>query len=430
MSATPNRRAFLSRSAGLSAAWASWSCSSIERAKEASSAVEGRSAGEIATDEDFWSEIARCFTVDRSILNLNNGGVAPAPGFVQEALKRSLDDAHRAPSRVMWQQQEPAKERVRRRLAGVAGVDPETVAITRNASEGLETALLGLHLERGDEVLTTDLDYPRMQWALDQRARREGILVRRIEPPIHVDRPTQLLRWFEEALQERTKAVLFCHMVNRNGQIYPARELCALLRERGIVSIVDGAHAFAQLEFEVGELDCDVYASSLHKWLSAPFGTGLLHVRRERIASIWPLLAAPAEMDDDIRKFEHIGTHPVGLPLSVAPAVEFHEAVGAARKRARLQHLKQSWAERFTGRDRVRFHTSLNAESSCALATVEVEGVDPRELAERLWERERIVVAAIVHPRFVGIRVTPHVYTRPADLDLFCEAFDAELRGL
>ncbi len=384
--------------------------------------------GEVATDEDFWAEVARAFTVDRSLVNLNNGGVSPSPAWVQAAMKRHLDYSNEAPPYTMWRILEPQREGVRERMAREWGVDSEEVAFTRNASESLQTMQLGYDLGPGDEVLTTTQDYPRMITTFKQRERREGIVLRQIRIPVPAEDPAEVVRRFEEAITPRTRLILMCHMINLTGQILPVRDVVRMARRHDVPVIVDGAHALAHFDFTIAELECDNYSTSLHKWLFAPHGTGLLWVRREKIPEIWPLMAAPETMDDDIRKFEEIGTHPAANYLAIAEALTFHQGIGSARKEARLIHLRDYWARRLLEHDRVRLHTSLEPGFACGIATVEVEGVDPGELNGWLWRQHRILATPIGHDEFQGIRVSPSVYTTLEELDRFVEAVEHVLR--
>ncbi|HED65396.1 MAG TPA: aminotransferase class V-fold PLP-dependent enzyme [Planctomycetes bacterium] len=379
-------------------------------------------------DADFWSEIARAFTVDRSIVNLNNGGVSPAPAFVQEAMKRYLDFSNGAPPHTMWRVLEPERETVRQRLARFAGVDAEEIALTRNASEGLQICQFGFDLEPGDEVLATNQDYPRMINTFKQRERREGIRLVQFSIPTPCEDPEEIVRLYEEHITDRTRLILISHVVFLTGQILPVKEVCALGQRRGIPVIVDGAHAFAHVDFRIGDLDCDYYATSLHKWLAAPHGTGLLFVRRDRIPSLWPLMAAPEERKDDIRKFEEIGTHPAANTLGASEALTFHEGIGSTRKFDRLVELRNFWAHRLLENDRVRLHTSLDPRFSGAIANMEIEGVDSTALYSWLWREHRILVTVIRHEEFQGIRVSPSVYTTFEELERFCDAIEFVLR--
>ncbi|CAN5638369.1 aminotransferase class V-fold PLP-dependent enzyme [soil metagenome] len=380
--------------------------------------------GEIARNEDFWVELARAFTVDRSLINLNNGGVSPAPSYVQEAMKRHLDYSNEAPTYTMWRVLQPQKEQVRARLAREWGVDAEEIAITRNASEGLQICQLGVDLQRGDEIITTSQDYPRMLTTFDQRVRREGVVLNRITIPVPAEDDAEIVRLYEQAITPRTKLILVSHMINITGQILPVRAVTALGRRHGIPVIVDGAHALAHFEFTLAELDVDYYATSLHKWLFAPHGTGLLYVRRDRIRDLWPLMAAPDSMATDIRKFEEIGTHPIANFLAIAEALTFHQGIGAARKEARLVYLRDYWAGRLLRHDRVRLRTSQKPGRAAGIATVDIDGIEPGAVANWLFAEHRIIVSPIGHPEVRGVRVSPSVYTQLEELDRFVEAME------
>lgn len=426
------RRDFLRRGGAAplgAAALAVFLPGALPRLAEAASSVAGRSPDDVAQDEDYWREVQQAFTLDRTLINLNNGGVCPSPRVVHDALKRYLDLSNQAPVYHMWQILEPNLESVRRRLAGHFGCDPELLAVTRNASEALQIAQLGIDLAPGDEVLTTNQDYPRMLDTWEQRVRRDGIRLTKISFPVPPPSQADLVARFERALTPRTKVIHFCHITNLTGQIFPVGDICRLARARGIRTIVDGAHAFAHFPFSLADLECDYYGTSLHKWLLAPIGTGFLYVRRELVESLWPLTPAPASKTTDIRKFEEIGTHPAAHHNAIAEALTFHEAIGGERKAARLRYLKNRWAEALRGRPRVRIHTSFDPAQSCGLANVGLEGIDPAKLTAHLWDRHRIIVTGIKHAEYEGIRVTPNVYTTLDEIDTFVDAMEKVLSG-
>ncbi len=378
--------------------------------------------GEVAADEDFWAMVAQAFTVDRSLVNLNNGGVSPAPAYVQEAMKRHLDYSNEAPVYTMWRILEPQREAVRERLARQWGVDPEEVALTRNASESLQILQFGYDLRAGDEVLTTTQDYPRMLTTFKQRERREGIVLKQFSIPVPSEDPAAVVSAFEENITPRTRLILMCHMINLTGQILPVRAVAQMARRRGIPVIVDGAHALAHFDFKISDLDCDNYSVSLHKWLFAPHGTGLLYVRRDKIKEIWPLMAATEQMDDNIRKYEEIGTHPAANFLAIAEALTFHQGIGGKRKEARLVFLRDYWANKLLEVEGITLHTSLKPGMACGIANVEIEGIDPGALTDWLWQQHRIIVTPINHAEFRGLRVSPSAYTTLEELDRFVDA--------
>ncbi|HEX8088164.1 MAG TPA: aminotransferase class V-fold PLP-dependent enzyme [Blastocatellia bacterium] len=422
------RRKFL-RAIGGAGAAACFAEAGVGRILAASRGVNDLSPEKVATNEDYWREIQQSFTVDRSLINLNNGGVSPSPRVVQEAMQRHLAYSNEAPVQTMWRVLEPQVETVRQRLAASFGCDPEEMAITRNASESLEICIFGLDLKAGDEVLTTNQDYPRMLTSWRQRERREGLKLNLISFPVPPPSTDDLYQRFERAITPRTKVIHFCHITNLTGQIFPVKRICQLGRERGIEVIVDGAHAFAHFPFTHADLDCDYYGTSLHKWLLAPHGTGFLYVRKSKIKNLWPLMAAEKSQDENIRKFEEIGTHPAANHNAIAEALTFYEGIGIERKAARLRYLKDRWARRLESNKGVKVLTPYDPQQSCGLALFNIEGVDPGKLAAHLWERYRIIVTPITHQEFRGVRVTPNVYTTLNEIDTFCDAVEKVIRN-
>jgi selenocysteine lyase/cysteine desulfurase len=399
----------------------------IPRLIDALAAVEGP-PDTIARDEAYWRTVQQAFTVDRSLINLNSGGVSPSPAIVQEAMKQHLDYSNEAPPYTMWRVLEPQREGVRQRLARAFGCDTEEIALTRNASESLQICQFGFDLEPGDEVLTTDQDYPRMINTFKQRERREGIQLVQCSIPVPAEDPDEIVRIFEEHITSRTRLILMCHMINLTGQILPVKPVVQMARTYDIPVIVDGAHAFAHFDFTHGDLDCDYYTTSLHKWLFAPHGTGMLYVRRDKIADLWPLMAAPETMDDDIRKFEEIGTHPAANYIAIAEALTFHQGIGAERKAARLRYLRDYWADRLVQHDRVHLHTSRDPQFSCGIATVGIDGVDTIKLVQHLRREHLMITTPITHPQFEGVRISPNVFTTLEELDRFADAMEHVVR--
>lgn len=384
---------------------------------------------DIARDESFWREIQQGYTADRGLINLNNGGVSPSPTVVQEALKRYLDFSNTSPAYSMWRILEPQKETIRKRMARFFNCDTEEIALTRNASEGLQICQNGFDLEAGDEVLTTTQDYGRMISTFKQRECRDGIVLKQFKIPIPAENDNQIVNLFEKNITPKTKLILMCHMINITGQILPVKKVVKMAKKYNIPVIVDGAHTFAHFDFDLTDLECDYYATSLHKWLSAPFGTGMLYVRKNKIANLWPLQAADECKKDDIRKFEEIGTHPCPNKIAIGDALTFHQGIGSKNKEARLIYLRDRWAKRLLKNDRIRLHTSLKPGKSCAIATVEIKGIDTSAVAKELWDKYRIFVVAINHKEFTGCRITPHVYTTIEEIDRFSDAMETILKN-
>ena len=375
-----------------------------------------------AQDEDFWTQITQAFTLDHNTVNFNNGGCSPSPRVVQEAMRRQLEFSNQAPSNYMWRVLEPEVEAVRSGLARLFACDAEEIAITRNASESLANLIMGFDLHAGDEILTTNLDYPRVIMDIQQRERREGVKMVQVTIPSNTKHLTDLLKPIEDAITPKTKMIVVFQVSFLNGQIFPVREIAELGRKHGIPVIIDGAHAFVQYEFDNRDLECDFYATSLHKWLMAPIGTGFMYVRKERIKDVWSLMASNETQTTNIRKFEEIGTHPAANHNAIAEALTFHEMIGMSRKEARLRYLRKRWTDKLRDLPKVKFATNLDPRHSCAITTVGIDGIAINDLSAWLLAKHSIFVVGIDNPAVKGIRVTPNVYSTVQEIDRFADA--------
>jgi selenocysteine lyase/cysteine desulfurase len=410
------------------AAAAAFQSHAIDRVRAATSAAGARTPEEIATDEDFWSEIRSAFSIDRNIVNFNNGYVSPSPRPVQDAMRRYLEYTDMGPYHTMVATLEHQVEAVRRHLAQAAGCDAEEMAITRNASEALENAQYGIDLKPGDEVVTTDQDYPRMLTTYAQRERREGIVLKTISFPVPPPSMDDLYRRIEQAITPRTKIIHFCHITNRTGQIFPVRKICRMARERNIATIVDGAHAFSHFPYKISDLDCDYYGTSLHKWTYAPIGTGFLYVRKSRIAETWSMMASDKTQAGDIRKFEEIGTHPAANHNAISEALVFNQNLGIDRKAARLRHLRDRWALRLARNPKCRILHSPDPEQSCGIGFLAfTPGIDAGKMREALWGKYNIITTYMPHTEYSGLRVTPNIYSTLREVDFFADMVEKEL---
>jgi isopenicillin-N epimerase len=419
-----NRRKFLSsvgKGFGMMAISSTVVASLFQNLNAANLKVSQLSPEQIATDEDFWATIQQSFSVTRGIINLNNGGVSPSPRIVTEAFVRYTWQQEDATAYTMWRILEPQSETIRTGLAEIFGCDAEEIAITRNASESLEILLMGMDLKSGDEILSSTQDYPRMLTTLKQRELREGLKLNLIKVPIAPNNINDIATPFERAVTPKTKLILISHQINLTGQITPVRKVCEMARAKGIETIVDGAHSFAQFDFKRDDLQCDYFGTSLHKWLYAPKGTGMLYVKKDKIPKVWALMASEGKNKNDIRKFEEIGTHSAAMRLAIGEAILFHNAIGAKRKEARLRYLSRYWMDKLAKIPKVGFNTSFDDKQFCAIANVKIEGIDPVKIGNYLFEKHKIFTTPIVHEEFTGIRITPNVYTTLWELDRFCE---------
>jgi selenocysteine lyase/cysteine desulfurase len=429
-----DRRHFLTsagKGLGLMALSSAAVASLFENVKAAGRSIEHLSHIEAAADEDYWTTIQQAFSVTRGIINLNNGGVSPSPRMVTEAFVRYTWQQEDATAYTMWQILEPQSETIRTGLAEIFGCDAEEIAITRNASESLEILLMGMDLKSGDEILTTTQDYPRMLTTLRQRELREGLKLNLIKIPIAPENVDDIAAAFEKAVTPKTKLILISHQINLTGQINPVKKVCEMARTHGIETIVDGAHSFAQFDFKRDDLGCDYFGTSLHKWIYAPKGTGMLYVRKEKIPKVWALMASEDRNKNDIRKYEEIGTHSAAMRLAIGEAILFHNAIGPKRKEERLRYLSRYWMNNLKTIPKVGFNTSFDPKQSCAIANFRIDGIDPVALGGYLMSKHRIFTTPIVHDEFTGIRITPNVYTTLWELDRFSNVVaDIAKKGL
>jgi selenocysteine lyase/cysteine desulfurase len=250
------------------------------------------------------------------------------------------------------------------------------------------------------------------------------MVLKLVKIPIPPKNVNEITAAFEAGITPRTRLILISHQVNITGQITPVKAVCEIARAKGIETIVDGAHSFAQFDFTQKDLGCDYFGTSLHKWLYAPKGSGLLYVKRDRIPKIWPLMAAESKQASDIRKFEEVGTHSAAPRLAIGEAILFHRGIGGKRKEERLRYLSRYWMNRLKDVPRVRFNTSFDNNQSCAIANVDIEGIDPVKIGNYLFDKHRIFTTPILHEEFRGIRITPNLYTTLSELDRFCDIME------
>ena len=382
---------------------------------------DSRPARVAARDEEYWEIIQRAYTQDPSFINLESGYFSPAADPVVDAQVDNLRMINRIPSFYMRRRMAEERAELKRIIGRFADVDPEEFTVVRNTTEALNAVIHGVPLEAGDEVLYSNREYPSMQVALEQRAVRFGTVNRVIALPWLPESQHEIVEAYSAAITPRTRYILASHMIFLTGQVLPIREICDMAHIRGVEVIVDGAHSFAHVNRTIPELGCDYYGTSLHKWLGAPLGTGLLWMRKEHIAKVWPLFGDRGAQEGDIEKFHHIGTHPQGTDQAIVDAIRFHEAIGGERKEERLRYLKNYWVERVIDLPGVHINTPLGNDQSVAIANVLVDGMTPAELVDALWDRHRIFTVAVEQ----GARIAPNVFSRLSDLDGLVEGLKA-----
>jgi len=424
---TNDRRIFLKQAATLAGAFSVNSLFNQTHAadwQKASQKVKHLSDGQVAEDEDFWRVIQQSYTVNPNIIILNNGGVSPSPLVVQQAVERYNQLSNEGPSYYMWRILDQGREPLREKLASLAGTLPDEIAVNRNATESLNTIIYGLDLKRDDEVIGTKQDYPHMIQAYRQRAMREGIVYKQLSFDFPIEDDEQIVKAFEDAITPKTKLLHVTHIINWLGQIMPVRKICDMAHEKGIEVLVDGAHSFGLLDFKIPDLHCDYFGTSLHKFLSAPIGSGMMWVKKEKIEKIWTLISDDKPLSGDIRKFENLGTRSFPIEQGIGEAINFHEGIGSKRKEERIRYLKDYWAKKVQQIPKAKLHTSLNPKYSCAICGVTIDGMTPSELDNALFNQYKIHTVGIVWENISCVRVTPHVYTTLPDLDKLVRAIE------
>lgn len=395
-----------------------------EAVKEASNRVAGMSPEEVATNEEYWKTIQLAYSVSPTVINLNNGGVSPQPILVQDMLDRYVRDCNQAPSYYMWRILDMGREPLREKLALLAGTSPEEIAINRNSTEALETIIFGLNLNEGDEVVLCKQDYPNMFNAWKLREKRHKIKIVWLDLDLPKEDDEYFVRIYTDAVTAKTKIVHLTHCINWTGQFIPVKKIADAVKKKNpaIEVVCDIAHSFCHINFKISDLNVEYAGTSLHKWMCAPFGCGMLYVKKEKIKSLWPLFANDAPDKDDIRKFEALGTRSFPIEQAMGYSLDFHNDIGTARKEARLRYLKNYWMEQVKDVPKVKFYTSMKEEYGCGIGTFYVEGEDLKEIDKKLFDKYKIHTTSIDYEHFKHIRVSPNVYTTLYDLNKLVKA--------
>ena len=374
-------------------------------------------------DENYWKKVADMYHQNVKFINLESGYFSPSPESVKDYWVNFVNEINESPSYYMRTRQTEMREKVREKLASYAGIQTDELVLTRNTTESMNIIIQGIKLNKGDEILRTNLEYPNIIQALDMRERRFDTKVRIVDVPIHPTSQQEIVDKVIGAVNNKTKVILISHMVFLNGQVFPVKEVCTKAREMGLETIVDGAHSFSHVDMDVSEIGCDYYASSLHKWLGAPLGNGLLYVKKGNAERLWPLYGDTAYDDDNIMKLEHLGTRPCSDQNGIIPAVDFNLEIGKKEKSKRLKFLQMRWASELKDNKNIILNTPLGEGQSYGIANVGVKNLRPSELADKLFDDHNIFTVPIDDDRGIrGVRVSPNLYSTVEDIDKFIEA--------
>lgn len=380
------------------------------------------SSSELAADDIFWKKIRDQYLLKPDYINLENGYYNFTPQPILDKFIEHVRYVNKEGSYYMRTVQFENKKRIAKKLADLVGANADEVAITRNTTESLDLIIAGQTWKAGDEAVMAIQDYGAMLDMFEQVAKRYGVVLKKISVPNHPSSDEEIVSLYEQAITPQTKLLMVCHMVNITGQILPVRKICDMAHKKGVEVMVDGAHAVAHIQFKMSELDCDYYGASLHKWLSVPLGAGLLYVKKEKIAKLWPLLGDGNPNMSDISRINHTGTHPVHTDLAIEDAIDYYNVIGPDRKEKRLRFLQQYWTSKVRNAPKIILNTPADDQRSCGIANVGIEGINPNDLAKRLLTEHKIFTVAIDGANVHGCRITPNLYTTLEELDAFVAA--------
>lgn len=376
----------------------------------------------LAQDEKFWATIRKQYLLKPDYINLENGYYNFIPQPLVEKFISHFRHINYHGSWYMRNFSVSDKAKVVEKLAAVVGCSAEELAITRNATESLDIVIAGKNWQAGDETIMAEQDYGTIVSAMKHIASRFGVVNKMVSVPNLPSSDEEIVSLYENAITPKTKFILVSHIINITGQILPIRKICDMAHAHGVEVCVDGAHAIAHFKFNISDLNCDYYGSSLHKWLSTPLGAGLLYVKKEKIPGVWPLIIGGEKDPFKMQRISHMGTHPAHTTLTISDAIDYYNTIGAERKEARLRYLQVYWTSRVRKLPRIILNTPEDPNRACGIANVGIEGIQPKDLAKRLMDEYKIFTVGIDSANVYGCRITPNVYTTTDELDIFINA--------
>lgn len=380
------------------------------------------SAVEVAGDEDFWETIRGSYKLKPDYINLENGYYCFLPQETLEHYINHVREINYQGSYYMRTVQWDNKKKMAAKLAELAGCSTEELIITRNTTESLDMIIGGMHWKAGDEAVMAEQDYGSMLNHFKLMEKKHGVVNKIVSVPNHPKSDEEIVKLYERAITPKAKLLMVCHMINITGHILPVRKICDMAHSKGVEVMVDGAHAFAHLNFSIPDLGCDYYGASLHKWLSVPLGAGILYVKKGKAANVWPLLASGNPNPNDIYSLNQTGTHPVYTDLAIANAIDFYLKIGRDRKEERLRYLQTYWTSQVRNLSHIQVNTPEDTKRHAGIGNVGVKGMKPQELADTLFKKYKIYTVAIDGAGVHGCRITPNVYTTTKELDAFVAA--------
>lgn len=374
------------------------------------------------SDAAFWNKVRADYTLTDAYINLESGYYNIIPQPTLKALQAHIEAINLRGSHYMRNDQFPDKKRVVQSLAEVVGCEADSLILTRNTTESLNSVIKGIPWKAKDHIIFANQEYGAMQQMIRQVAKRFNLAITNLDIPMHPESDEEIVAQYEALIKPQTRLILVSHMVNITGHILPIKKICDMAHGHGVEVLVDGAHCIGHFDFKIDDLNCDYYGSSLHKWLATPLGCGLLYINPKHQDTLWPLFTEDHQMTEGIQRFGHQGTHPVYHDLAIENAITYYQALGPHRKEERLRTLATRWMDALRDHENIRLNTPNQKERYAGIANVGLKNMRASELATKLMDKHGIFTVAIEGAGVDGCRITPNVFTTDEEIDEFTKA--------
>ena len=376
----------------------------------------------INNEDELWKTVRSHYTLKDEYINLESGYYNIIPDPILDHFINHVKHVNIEGSYYMRKALNKNKDRVTSELANLVGSSPDQIAITRNATESLDLVISGFPWKKGDEAIYAKQDYGTMKEMFEQISDRYGVVNKIISVPNHPKNDEEIVSLYESQITSKTKLIMVCHMINITGQILPIKKICEMAHSYGVEVMVDGAHCVGHFDFSIDDFNCDYYGSSLHKWLATPLGAGLLYVNKNKTHRIWPLLANGNTDKSDIKRLNHIGTHPVHTDLAISNSIDYIKWIGMERKENRMRFLQRYWSDQLRNIKNVVVNTPIDMQRSCGIGNVGLTNMSPSKMENILFDKYSIFTVAIDYANVKGCRISPNIFTTTEELDIFVKA--------
>ncbi|WP_185154037.1 aminotransferase class V-fold PLP-dependent enzyme [Fulvivirga sp. M361] len=376
-------------------------------------------------EEDYWALVKNQYQIKPGLIMMNAANFCPSPYPVSHAMADHLDSLNSNASSQDRKKYHAIYDETVNLLADYLGAQPEEIAITRNTSESNNMINNGLDLKPADEVIYWEQNHQTLNIAWEVRAKRAGFKIIKVSTPRSPENEEDLIRPFTDVMTKKTRLICFSHISNISGTLLPVQRLCAIARDKGILSLVDGAQTFGFMNVDLEELGCDFYTGSAHKWLTGPKESGVLYVKKNQLNKVWPLVISKDWTWGNEWKIENLVRYGQRNDATIAAfgkAVEFHNMIGKDKVEARVRELATSLKDKLSMTLReIEFVTPENAKMNACILVFNLPGIDSDTAVARLYSDYKIAAAG-THDGFNGIRLSPNIYNTKEELDQVVKA--------